>query len=436
MFKYKNKGYTLAELLVTMVIFSIVMLGICTIMSNTLKSYTVSDKDVELQEKSQIVGNVLEEYLCEATSLNHVAGSSTYQFTSKDKNNMQVIYNDGDNTLSFVTTDGSDSHVYKVADDIHDFNIEGFGVGDDNNVVINFTMGTDYEYKFSRSVALKNDPENSQKNNISNAVSNLGLTPDPSGDDIKINVKRFDEINLTSAHGITEVTSCDSNFTVYNLPDDDLGKDCVMIRPGILINKSFGTSFEGTLVGKDSAGATKTIKLKVDPVQAIDGVIQFTYDNPTNSGLHNVVCVKGINMYNALKGYDGYKCTEACTLSIYNGATKVSSSDKTFELSQYKNSFGVDDIPQDLGGVSKQGLNFDLGELICFCLADPYTGNFIISGDGNNPVSAKCSSLKDKNNYHIKCKILFILKDSSDAMVGLPMEIETDQVIDVLGSGL
>lgn len=428
MFKYKNKGYTLAELLVSIAIFSIVMIGITSIMSNSLKSYTVSNKDAELQEQAQIVGNQLEEYLCEATNLSSsVAGSeTTYVFDSKKKSGLKLVYNDSTNKLSL--------NGVELASEVDDFAIDGFASGGDNNCVVRFKIGDDYQYDFSRSIALKNDPENKAKNNISNAISNLGYTPDPSSDDIKLNIKRFDEINLTSAYGVASVDSCDSKFITYTLPDTDLGKGCVILKPGNSINQAFASSFDGTLVGKDSSGSTLTIKLKVDPVEIVDGVVQFSYSQPTNSGLHNVVSVKGINLYNALKGSEGYKCEEVCTLSIYNNSSKVSTSDKSYTFSTYTNDFGVDDIPSAYGDLTVQFIPFDKGEMGLFCLADPYTGSLVVSG-GNDSVSAKCSGLLNEKNYYIHTKLEIKMVKADDNSVVGTQSYDSKQLVDVLGSG-
>ena len=58
-----NKGYSLVELLITIAIFGMVMIGIAMIMRTSSVSYLDGTREVAVQTEVQIVANQVEELL-------------------------------------------------------------------------------------------------------------------------------------------------------------------------------------------------------------------------------------------------------------------------------------------------------------------------------------------------------------------------------------
>lgn len=82
--KRNNKGYSLVELIVTMAIFSIVMLAIIMIMRTTVSSYKEGLFEASMQEEAQIVANQVADALVDCTaytSSGATAGGMEYKFS-------------------------------------------------------------------------------------------------------------------------------------------------------------------------------------------------------------------------------------------------------------------------------------------------------------------------------------------------------------------
>lgn len=337
--KKSNKGYTLAELLVTIAIFSIVMVGVCSIMTNSMKAYNVSTNDVSIQENSQIVTNQLEELLCEADSLGGDL-STGYTFSSKGENYL-LSYNPGNHELSL--SKGSSSN--KIAENVTSFEIEGWNSGHDNSFIIKMTMdntqsgkvaaGTSYTVE--REVYSRNDPEDSDFYDIKYLKESIsGAGPSPTGNAIAKKVKRYEDLNLTSECQIhypghlykytsdpedpSDRTETDLYFDVV-VSDDGFsntttgyaGSKSVILRPKNGVNTTFSNALGGNklcYVGykswDDGAGVgvgEVVVTLDVDNVQFLDSntVYQHHQAASTNNGIHIPIEVEGININEALK---------------------------------------------------------------------------------------------------------------------------------------
>ncbi|SDI90199.1 prepilin-type N-terminal cleavage/methylation domain-containing protein [Lachnospiraceae bacterium G41] len=231
--KKNTKGYTLIELLVSIAVFAIVMVGIVSIMSTSVSVYSKGNLDVSIQEDAQIVANTLEEILCDATSIS--TGSSTVH---NDVTNTEVgvsgykcecvklNYNATQNKWS---TPGKDRYFFYtlnnklyyilnggspvlLASNVKYFTIENYNqdkqvtLGSDselyNQAVIKITFDNkETTYNLSRNVYFRNPVENVAFNSIDNfkGGSNSGGNNDGS---ISLDVKRFHTYNLTADYQI------------------------------------------------------------------------------------------------------------------------------------------------------------------------------------------------------------------------------------------
>ena len=463
----KNKGYTLAELLVSIAIFSVVMIGIITIMSNTMHAYNISSTDAELQEEAQIVGNQLEEYLSDAenfhssiiynTDPEHLGEvlSASYTFESNGENIDLTYYN---------TTGELKVNNVIIADNVNSFDLSGYDESFDNKVVIDFSIGDDYKYDFSRAVYLRNSPENIDINSIKASISEMGLDTDPdntNSDIIEYSVRRFEDVNLTSQFGITKLNGPDGTvggvfdngtasaeyFTISS--PTDLGSSCLILNTTSDVNANmgltgpeiWGDTHTITLIGYKSNNQKVTLKLNVDKVEIAEGLCQLSKEKPNNRGVHNFATVKGINAYYALKqktATDPY-CTETCKLTVVKGkgpTAVAQTGSNTFTFSTYTKN-GVDTLYDK--DDKKQQFNFNLstseigGRVLLFAVPDPYTGN-IVYCNGNEGANT-CSGIYNKKNFYLKMEYTITYKNATGGTIAT-YTTTAYQLIDVLGTGL
>ena len=174
--RLKNKGYTLVELLLSIAVFSIVMVGIASIMSSTLKAYSNANIDVTVQEDCQIAANQIEELLCDAKSISAYDATTGWGFNDGEE---KSIYYDGSNVKLYKYLGGGYNE-YTIAENVTDFSLDNWKADSNvtsatekayNQIVINMTMdnnGTTYSLK--RNVYFRNDIENNSFHSINNLL--------------------------------------------------------------------------------------------------------------------------------------------------------------------------------------------------------------------------------------------------------------------------
>lgn len=81
----KNGGYTLVELLVTLVIICVLVGAITTFIMAGVKVYGQSDQEVEIQQEAQITMNILNDRLISATHISY------YEYTEKSAGTIKII---------------------------------------------------------------------------------------------------------------------------------------------------------------------------------------------------------------------------------------------------------------------------------------------------------------------------------------------------------
>ena len=213
--RLKNKGYTLVELLLSIAVFAIVMVGIASIMSSTLKAYSSANIDVTVQEDCQIAANQIEELLCDASSISAYDPAVGWIFKDDDGPYYdKAISYDGSTVILKELVSGAGYIPHTIAEDVTSFSIDNWKADSNvtvatekayNQVVINMTMdknGTTYSLK--RNVYFRNDIENSSFHGINNLMSEAGSSGGSGSDDAKtLTVKRYQKYNLTADYQIT-----------------------------------------------------------------------------------------------------------------------------------------------------------------------------------------------------------------------------------------
>lgn len=376
-----NNGYTLTELLISIAILGVVMLGIAGVMRSVTGSYAKGTFEVQVQEESQIVVNQINDLLCDATALTSASASGKYTFKDKDNKTISIIYDINNNLLNLEYKDGSGNTCTDLlCDNVSNFQIDGFLSGNDNSSTIKLTLDNNgYSYEAVREVNYRNNVENSTFNDIAN-LTTVTTTADPDAYLDTIPMLRYDTVNLTALYGITSIpykTKPDGSFELdsngkkipacFNDKADDYfelvdpvndtysknsGDQVIIIKPNATVTgtlsdsvpKSDGCVFTGY---KSGSSTPVQILLYVDAVEVeTEGVYYLDHINSVtaNNGYHTTLNVKGINIkeyINAGKSisYDFYLLNgtteegkkEGCSVSkitkLSNGGNRISKDD-------------------------------------------------------------------------------------------------------------
>ena len=181
-----NKGYTLFELLISIAIFSVVMLGIISIMNTTSAFYRGGQQEVRLQEEAQVAVNQVEELLIDLddriSTNSNTAGARQYTVHKKD-GSTYGLKQDGDKLMYQQIASGIDSGWVLMAEGVTDFEISGFTYSagaqrdnGDNRVSVNLGVKNGkYEYTAKKDVYFRNAVENEIAHTIPQSSSSTSV---------------------------------------------------------------------------------------------------------------------------------------------------------------------------------------------------------------------------------------------------------------------
>ena len=259
--KRNEKGYSLIELIVTLAVFSILMVALIMMLRTSMASYREGLFETEMQEEVQITANQVSEFLIDAYSFdkqvaNHDIGGGVkvdaYSFNGPD-GDFTLVYSPSEHSLfyyekKFDDIDWSNTNkIYRnlVSDKVYDTS-EGKGfaiVGlnkrsskDDKNFQDNeATIKVNIEshgrsYAAEKDVYFRNNIEDSipkveaddPDNYMTFAAENMDIEDNVSTGGVHdVALMRYDELDLSREFGI-----------VYGVNSDDYnGKGFIMINP-------------------------------------------------------------------------------------------------------------------------------------------------------------------------------------------------------------
>ena len=313
-----NKGYSLFELLISIAIFSLVMVGIISIMNTTSVFYRGGQQEVRLQEEAQVALNQVEELLIDLddriVTVNNSAGAREYKVY---KNSISYgLKQDGDRLMYKEVGASGDSGWVLMAEGITEFKISGFdydGGTDrdtgDNRVSVNVGVRSGkYEYTAKKDVYFRNAVENETLHKIPQSTSG-GSGSEEVEYDYEYIIRRgeklnlFSEFNIVSDIALTQGSSMQvtSYFDLTQVDDSTTGiTDAVVTVKSPLLTSftsTIGANAKLGVSGKDSKGEMVNVLLMVESVQPIVDVpvFQFTVDSSTNAGSPKWVEFKGID---------------------------------------------------------------------------------------------------------------------------------------------
>ncbi len=375
-----NKGYTLVELLLTIAIFSIVMVGVTSMMNTSSKSYQKGVFEAQNQEEVQIVTNQLEELLVDATSnINYYIYDDVdstkykcYKFNddASKSHTMEIMYDELAGKLYLKPSDGEKE---LLADNVEFFEIDGIANKDNVCKLTLKIKNQDQVFDSTKNVTFRNNVENNISKDLLQNNIDTSVTTTNTESEFKdvLTVDRGETINLSAKYGITEGYSLSKDAEKYFILDTTSKKAFdkpvyqLKLKDNYNTPADFGISVKDNKVYlADSSGSNK-IKLEVDPVVVYlndpakaqtdhnggyasytdKGVLLITPDNVNENtgGNTTYINVKGINVQEFLNiggsvSYDIIYSAEGqsntCTMS--GSLSKVDES-----KSAYKNNASV-----------------------------------------------------------------------------------------------
>ena len=387
----RDKGYTLIELILTLAVFSIIMLAIIAMMRTTLASYRNGLFETSMQEEAQILLNQVGDYLVDANSIIdsgssvHVPSISDGAIYGVDKagnplNKLTHEYKisdvNGEKVLRFEkcqSADSSDDKFYSgslyydgqlLSDEVKDFDITGIEKTSSNfDNTAHIFLSVEYQDRF-----YKLDKDVFFRNNLVESASLYDLTgkettkkKDDGGENEKdVKILRYGNLDITKKYGIVKLTGADSNAStnyvyrvngvVHKLDSTDIVNSDISSHKaedgvGIILEcndnltKNFSlqapTSGDCVVTGVNSSGTVITLNLSTDAVSFNQGGADIFVDHyavQTNNGYHQYVTAKGIHVNNAIAAGSVFSYTLTLTkdslTKSYNGSNVTYHDDK------------------------------------------------------------------------------------------------------------
>lgn len=319
-----NKGYSLAELLVSIAIFSVVMLSIVTVMRNVSISYRNENAEVQLQENSQMLLSQMEELLVDCQSVTLI-GTKTWSI--KDNDNVSHVIRLTGNTVQYKY--GSSGYE-DLCTNVKNLDITGLQTqhGDDKctvkiemvNTIDGTSGGREYTYDASKDIVFRNaSVEKSDAHDSSFLTGGTGGNPNPpSPDTINVKMGRYELLNLISSYDIDTsktitLTGDTTAYTFVNPSGLNSSNYMASITPlaagntsGYLTttatcNSTTGSSFSCQIKATTNANKNITLNISTPAVSLKKGTgVVYLPINAINNGegknYYSLIEIEGINI--------------------------------------------------------------------------------------------------------------------------------------------
>lgn len=365
-FNRDNSGYTLVELLLTLVIFAVVMLGIGAIMRSTTVSYGNGLANVDMQQEAQIVANQIEEMFVD--SLTKVTYDSANNYWYADGNYLRYDSTTQQIYYQKAVADPDASNWSLMADYVSNFDIDDT-TATDNMVRVSVEMDNDgYVYNAVKEIYYRNNVEDQTTHNFDDTTPPGG---DPDADEYTdvVILDRYEVLDLATQYNvdltkpISLSDSCAGKYSFYTVgyasnnlySPDTIDSISMMVEADIQTGFiSTNTTLNGTptsAVAESQACEVTATDMDGDPVKlclttdkveynfstadtSSDGFVMFA-SIPGDSGrIMNWIDVKGMDVASYVNNFGGSITCYACAYSDENGDEKwtyVSGSDSSEE---------------------------------------------------------------------------------------------------------
>lgn len=408
-----NKGYTLIELLVSIAIFSVVMIGIVGIMRSTSVMYRNGHQEVKLQEEAQIAMNQMEEVLIDADDRISTVSSGFYTVNNTD---YAYGFKQVGDELFFKKVAAADAgdlaadtNWSLMSECVKSFEINGIEMSagrttGDNRVEIVMQMENgDYNYVAKKDVYFRNAIEN-QTPHLPPSMSGVPA-PTPPVTDYKLNLRRYESVNLLEEFGLVSVsalyysgaTDFTSVFSVYDTSGSLFVKllDTYNTDFGFLAEDSDGYVIEGL----DMNGNVIKILITVDKVDFNkgEGVVFLNNTKQSNNGGYVWLETIGLDMRGAISRLS----PSSYEIRLYRDANGNGAYDpgETSYASKPATAFAAANLHNV--GTSAQHLFDSPAKILCGLAVCPSSGNIIVT-QANDPANNAAFFENSGGRVHIQ----------------------------------
>ena len=386
-----NKGYSLVELVITIAIFSIIMVAIIMMMRSTLASYRDGLFETSLQEEAQMVANQVADILIDANSLSGSGGSyivGTPEGTvTLAQSGKKLTYNG--HTLSDQMKEGSFT-ISGLTQRTEDDKASTF----DNAAVVTVSLESNgNSYTASKEVYFRNKIEDiaykdGKKVNTpfdvagGSTISSGGS----SGDEDTCEVLRFQPVDISAKYDIVydaklsegangakgyfqDIDSTSSANTMITNPiSGKTPKHYVLKLASAYESASgFDANFSGDtyyVEGLNSKGESVKVLLSLDAVALDNGAgifyLKYNTDEFGSNGYPTAINAKGISINDALDSSNLGSITYTAVVKS-NGTQKF----------KYENKNVLRTTDPYVKGITNKGDSPDTGDLKLVIAGDP-----------------------------------------------------------------
>ena len=343
-FNRNNDGYTLIELILTLAIFSIVMLGIGMLLRSTTITYGKGFSNVGVQQEAQIVANQIEELFVDANT--NVSYNSTDNYWYADDNYLR--YDSSTQQIWYQSTGAgapSASNWSLMADYVTDFDIDRT-TNTDNMIKVSIEMDNNgYAYNAVKEIFYRNNVEDKTTHNFDPTALPGG--GDPSAvDPIIVNLDRYEildleaEYNIDVTKSITMSSTCSGFYSFYTIDEasgnlylvDAISNTSVSTDPttytgfvsttatfNSAVSTSVSESKGCTITATDKSNNPVILCLVTDKVDynfsesssSSDGLLLFTSTVGDHGRIMNWIDVKGMDVASYVNNFGGTFTCEA-----------------------------------------------------------------------------------------------------------------------------
>ncbi|MCQ2517362.1 MAG: prepilin-type N-terminal cleavage/methylation domain-containing protein [Lachnospiraceae bacterium] len=418
-----NKGFTLVEMLLTLAILSVVMVGVISIMRSSSSFYKTGVKEVDLQEEAQVATAQIENMLIDATS-NVTYSGGTYNLVLSDGQSVSLKRDATKKQLMYKV---GTANFQPMADYVEAFSIDGIssGLGSaDNKITVNLTMSLPVKsanddadsFKVSKDVYFRNLVEDKTSHNIQfngSLGNNTGDTTDPNDFDETLEVLRFEPINITRKFNLdddVQPTLLNNTVGIYEFISKN-NDGCIYVN----LKSGYANQFNSAVCSADGAlgvtcvtqnNETKKIRLYTKPVKISDETKIFVHHNQQqqNGGYHTYIDVEGININEALKA--GCDLQYKMSLKVSNGNIVNTANGASKKIRQI-DSMKIESGDADMGFDGVNGIQRKFG-----LVGDPNSRGIMLT-TGNDAINGNENLLSGNSQGKDSLSIHFDFKNAS-----------------------
>ena len=304
------KGYTLVELLLSLAVFSVVMIVIGSMVSSTTAVYRDENFELTMQEDASLVMAQLDELLMDATQF---SGSGPYSITNAGTN--YTISTSGNQLYITKTVAGSPvTEILSdcISADSNSFVIKGYTQNTSSNdcdnavlVSIDFEK-SGYTYHSEKQVYFRNNLENANVNTITSVIGTTTTTSGTSSTP-ECDVKRYGIVDLNTKYnteGGWEFVGSGGDYNLFTFCKKDgsalgNGDSKEYIKLVDSVNTSYTTSKDKTANIKiKNSLSSKEVYLTIDAVEFTygSGVLVYPAIKSNHGGIDSFD-IKGLDLY-------------------------------------------------------------------------------------------------------------------------------------------